>query len=298
MADSIETPITERTEQLSPESVNQEEIVNIGDRETVSMSHTPELDASSDVLSAASPSWLDQTVELISDGGPVVMILLFMSVVAMSIVLYKSWQFFLLKLNARKILNEMMQAYKQGDLKRAINIASGSPNPVTQAMRKVMLARHRKLPESLIREEVQRYGSDALYQLREGFRPLEVIASLAPLLGLLGTVMGMITAFQQLEAAGSKVNPAILSGGIWEALLTTAVGLAVAIPVVVLLNWLERRVDKVAHDMENYVTQIFTLDVSESLENGVEDIQTKVNSNSGVALAYKKVSENDAAALA
>ncbi|HAE01168.1 MAG TPA: flagellar motor protein MotA, partial [Rhodospirillaceae bacterium] len=54
----------------------------------------------------------------------------------------------------------------------------------------------------------------------------------------------MITAFQQLESAGNQVNPAILSGGIWVALLTTAVGLAVAMPVVVILNWLERRVDR------------------------------------------------------
>ena len=119
------------------------------------------------------------------------------------------------------------------------------------------------MPEAKIREELLRYGGDVLENLRGSFRILEVIASLAPLLGLFGTVLGMIEAFRQLEAAGNQVNPAILSGGIWQALLTTAVGLAVAIPVVAILNWLERRVDGLAHEMDNLVTQLFTEDLSE-----------------------------------
>jgi biopolymer transport protein ExbB len=117
----------------------------------------------------------------------------------------------------------------------------------------------------MIREEVMRYGGDVLQSMRGWFRPLEVVASLAPLLGLFGTVLGMISAFQQLEAAGNQVNPAILSGGIWVALLTTAAGLAVAMPVVVILNWLERRVDRLAHEMDDCVTQIFTQDLSVDL---------------------------------
>lgn len=117
----------------------------------------------------------------------------------------------------------------------------------------------------MVREEVLLYGGDVLQSLRAWLRPLEVIASLAPLLGLFGTVLGMITTFQQLEAAGNQVNPAILSGGLWVALLTTAVGLAVAMPVVVILNWLERQVDHLAHEIENAVTRIFTEDLSEDL---------------------------------
>ena len=114
-----------------------------------------------------------------------------------------------------------------------------------------------------MREEALRFGGDALESLRAGFRPLEVIASLAPLLGLFGTVLGMIEAFHQLELAGSEVDPAILSGGIWEALLTTAVGLAVAIPVVAALSWMERRVERLAHQMTSITTSVFTVDLSE-----------------------------------
>jgi biopolymer transport protein ExbB len=78
-------------------------------------------------------------------------------------------------------------------------------------------------------------------------------------------VLGMIEAFRQLEAAGTRVNPSLLAGGIWEALLTTAVGLAVAIPAVAALNWLERVVERTAHDMDSAITGVFTQDLSTSV---------------------------------
>ena len=82
-------------------------------------------------------------------------------------------------------------------------------------------------------------------------RGLEVIASLSPLLGLLGTVLGMIKAFVRLESAGTKVDPAILAGGIWEALLTTAFGLSVAIPALAAFYILEGQVENVRAQMKD-----------------------------------------------
>jgi len=74
-------------------------------------------------------------------------------------------------------------------------------------------------------------------------RLLDSVAQLAPLLGLFGTVLGMIEAFQSLQQAGSQVDPSLLAGGIWVALLTTAVGLAVAMPTSLVLSWFESRMD-------------------------------------------------------
>ena len=115
------------------------------------------------------------------------------------------------------------------------------------------------------------YGGDMLESLRSHLRPLEVIASLAPLLGLLGTVLGMIEAFRDLEQAGSQVDPAVLSGGIWQALLTTAIGLAVAMPVIVALNWLERAIDRCAHEMDSVVTRVFTVDLARTSNVSLSD---------------------------
>ena len=205
-----------------------------------------------------------RALDWIDIGGPVVVVLLAMSVVALTVVLAKLWQFGAARLGDLRPAREALRLYQAGHTDGALALLSGSSaNPAVEALARAIRGRRRGIPETMVREEVMRYGGDALESLRTGFRPLEVIASLAPLLGLFGTVLGMIEAFHQLELAGSRVDPAVLSGGIWEALLTTAVGLGVAIPVVLILNWLEGRVDRFAHEMGSIVTRVFTVDLSE-----------------------------------
>ena len=214
---------------------------------------------------------LGRAGEMIDAGGPVVVILGFMSVIALAILFLKLWQFGRLRLGDRRTSREMLRLYRSGRSGDALALASRTRNPVAHVLALAIRGQQRSdLTESQVREEVLRVGTDLLETLRTYFRPLEVIASLAPLLGLFGTVLGMISAFQQLEQAGNQVNPAILSGGIWEALLTTAVGLAVAIPVVVVVNWLERKVDRLALDMQSAVTQVFTFDLAEAGEAAEE----------------------------
>ncbi|MEX0922437.1 MAG: MotA/TolQ/ExbB proton channel family protein [Rhodovibrionaceae bacterium] len=200
--------------------------------------------------------------ELLQAGGPVVAILLVLSILALAIVLIKLWQFRAARVGARRHARQALRLWQEGRAEEAQQLADRARGPLAQAMARAMRGQRRGLPEARVRDEVLRYGGEALSALRAWFRPLEVIASLAPLLGLFGTVLGMIDAFRQLEAAGNQVNPAILSGGIWVALLTTAVGLAVAIPVVAVLNWLERRVERLAEEMDSLVTQVFTEDLS------------------------------------
>ena len=202
-----------------------------------------------------------KSTALLTLGGPVVAILLGLSVIALTIIIAKLWQFSRMRVRDRRTARAALNIYQGGNIEAAIGMAHRSPNPAAQVMACAIESRARNLPEATIREELMRLGSEQLENMRSYFRPLEVIASLAPLLGLFGTVLGMIEAFQDLQQAGSQVDPAILSGGIWQALLTTAVGLAVAMPVIIVLNWFERRVDRVAHEMDSIVTQVFTADV-------------------------------------
>jgi biopolymer transport protein ExbB len=211
---------------------------------------------------------MDAMLAFLDAGGPVVIILLFLSVAATAIVLVKLWQFHAMRIGDRKGVAAALRHYRMGHETQALILVGNARNPILALMGLAIRGGHRGLGESVVREEVMRRGAEILEELRSWMRPLEVIASLAPLLGLFGTVLGMIEAFRNLADAGSRVDPSILSGGIWEALLTTAVGLGVAIPVVALLNWLERRIDRLAHDMENAVTLIFTVDLTESPEAG------------------------------
>lgn len=196
-------------------------------------------------------------------GGPVVVILLGCSVVALAIVLMKLWQFHAARLGRRRSAQQAVALLRQGRAAEALGLLAGRRDPLAEVLARAIHGRQRRdLPEATVREEVLRSGNEVIENLRSHLSALEVIGGIAPLLGLFGTVLGMIEAFRQLAEAGSKVNPAVLSGGIWEALLTTAVGLAVAIPVMVFHNWFERRVERTAHDMENLVTQVFTQDLA------------------------------------
>ena len=97
---------------------------------------------------------------------------------------------------------------------------------------------------------------EQLESFRSGLRLLELTAAVAPLIGLLGTVFGMIEAFQQLENAGSRVDPAALSGGIWEALVTTAAGLVVAIPALAAWHGFDRVLERARHTMADRLTRL------------------------------------------
>ena len=101
-----------------------------------------------------------------------------------------------------------------------------------------------------------------MYVYSSNLNSLQVIATIAPLLGLLGTVFGMIEAFQQMEMAGKNVDPSVLSGGIWEALLTTAVGLSVAIPIVVFESYFRNIVETFKNNIESAVTKVLTSQIN------------------------------------
>lgn len=205
-------------------------------------------------------------LDLFEVGGPVVMILVALSVIALTITFVKIWQFRTLKADPATV-NKAIQLHRSSRSHDALSLLQGSNHPVANTVAVAINGTLTPtLSEALVREEVFRFGSEKIEQLKLQFRTLEVIASISPLLGLFGTVLGMIQAFRQLALAGSQVDPAILSDGIWVALLTTAVGLAVAIPVVIILNWLERIVERTSHAMENAVTQVFTLDLTSSSE--------------------------------
>lgn len=115
-----------------------------------------------------------------------------------------------------------------------------------------------RVDEAVVKEEIERMSIAKLSELRSLLPALEVIGTLSPLLGLLGTVLGMINAFQAMEVAGNQVDPSVLAGGIWQALLTTALGLAIAIPVLAAFNWMDRKIQRTAVLINDTVTQLFT----------------------------------------
>ena len=177
-------------------------------------------------------------------GGPVVAILLVLSVFALALAMIKLIQFWRERVGSHDRARRAMHLWFHGVYGEARQLADADPSAVGAALSTAMrLSASRNVPKAIVEDEVARVATGRLHELQRGFRALDAIAQIAPLLGLFGTVLGMIEAFRQLQGAGSAVDPSLLAGGIWVALLTTAAGLAVAMPVSLVLTWFETRVE-------------------------------------------------------
>jgi biopolymer transport protein ExbB len=175
-------------------------------------------------------------VEMLIKGGPALWAIAFLSVLTVAIGLWRVFDLARMGVWARR-------PGRRPQDRVAETAQSARANPA--------------LDQEMAVNEVTRIAKREVAELRRGTRPLELIATIAPLIGLLGTVLGMIQAFQALQEAGSAVDPSILAGGIWEALLTTAAGMAVAIPASVLLSWIESIAEREQAQMEDVTVQVF-----------------------------------------
>ena len=193
--------------------------------------------------------------EFMTRGGPALWVIGALSVVTVALILWKLWH--LLRLGAwrRGPAERAASAAQAGDMTGAAQVLGQRRDVRSQVARTALSAR--ALPDrEARREEVMRVARAALADVQTGNRALDLISTIAPLVGLLGTVLGMIEAFQALQETGAAADAAALAGGIWEALLTTAAGMAVAIPAAVALSWFEGLADRIAADMEDQSLRI------------------------------------------
>lgn len=193
---------------------------------------------------------LESLRQIAALGGPVVVILLFISVVTLAAILYKLWQFSAAGVGRHKALQVSVAAWDSGDRMAAVTALKKSKSYLVPVVEMAFAAG----PDDAKR--LQAEAEVRFARLEGGFRLLDSVAQLAPLLGLFGTVLGMIEAFQSLQDAGSQVDPSLLAGGIWVALLTTAVGLAVAMPTAMVLSWFEGRMDAERVTADRAITSI------------------------------------------
>jgi biopolymer transport protein ExbB len=198
--------------------------------------------------------------DLLTRGGPVIWAIAALSVLTLALIFWKLYRLSTLGAwSGGHVTTEAITLWQQGDGAGALSLLTARRS-VRARLAHAAMSAHRDvgLSDEAAREETARIARTMLAELRAGLRPLDLIVTIAPLLGLLGTVLGMIAAFQALQEAGGQTDPATLAGGIWEALLTTAAGMAVAIPAAAALTWFDSIADRVQADMEGDATRIFT----------------------------------------
>lgn len=203
--------------------------------------------------------------EIFDKGGVVVTILFVYSVIALAIVLERYLHFLRMGRLPTGFSDGLQKALQDGGLKQLID---GIHGPEAAVIKGLLHAQQQGIND-LIRVAT-RIGSRELQRMERGFRTLGLLGDTAPLLGLFGTIIGMIKAFMIIEQVGGKVDAQALAGGIWEAMITTGVGLAVALPILFLLHWLEGLAERRTHSMQ-YFTSLMLESTPHKGETAVTD---------------------------
>lgn len=206
---------------------------------------------------------MSELVATLMRGGPIIGILGLLSVVSLALIVAKIVELRGAMGGARE-RDAALDAWQAGDRDRALSAVEGTTSPVNRILAAAMAGLGAGRPRDRLEAELEWRGNQALDHLGRHIRTLELVGMISPLLGLLGTVLGMIQAFQELALAEGAANASILAGGIWQALLTTAAGLVVAIPAAVAASLLGTRVERVGTAMEVAVGRLMSLETGEA----------------------------------
>jgi biopolymer transport protein ExbB len=199
----------------------------------------------------------------VANGGPVLWVILFASAVAVLVFIERFLHCHRAQINSTEFLNGVRNVLKRDNIVEALSICDATPGPVARLVKTAIL--NRDHGRDRVRESLEEAGLAEVPRLEEKLNLLATIAQLAPLLGLLGTVLGFIKTFMLMQKAGLHAHFSLLSDGIWQALICAAAGLAVAIPAHAAYNYLVSRVNSIVLDMERAATEIVNI-VTEGLK--------------------------------
>jgi biopolymer transport protein ExbB len=194
---------------------------------------------------------------LLKHGGLMMWLLLLASAVAIAVFLERFLHYHRAQINSNEFINGVKNVVRRDNIVEAISICEATPGPVARLVKTAILARDRG--REGVREALEEAGLLEVPRLEEKLNLLATIAQITPLMGLLGTVLGFIQVFRTLQNQTTYPNVADLSGGVWEALICTALGLAIAIPCYAGYNYLVSRVNAIVLDMEKAATEILNI---------------------------------------
>jgi biopolymer transport protein ExbB len=194
---------------------------------------------------------------LLFAGGPVMWLLLLVSAVAMAVFIERLLHYHRAQINSPEFLNGVRNVLKRENVVEALSICEATPGPVPRLVKTAILNYERG--RDGVREALEEAGLLEVPRLEEKLNLLATIAQIAPLMGLLGTVLGFMQIFRQIIDKGLNANQSDLAGGVWQALVCTAFGLAIAIPSYAGYNYLVSRVNSIVLDMEKASTEILNI---------------------------------------
>ena len=194
---------------------------------------------------------------LLANGGPMLWFILLTGAVGIAVFTERLFHLHRAQINSTEFLNGVRTVLKRDNIVEAISICDATPGPVARLVKTAIL--NRTQSRERLKESLEEAGLAEVPRLEERLNLLATITHIAPLLGLLGTVLGFVRVFMGMQGAGLYANVGSLSEGIWQALIATAAGLTVAIPGHASYNYLVSRVNHIVLDMERAASEIVNI---------------------------------------
>ncbi len=195
--------------------------------------------------------------EFLQKGGPLMWLLVAASIVTVAVFLERAFYLHRVSVRVGEILRGLANLVRIGNFSEAITECAATPGPIGRVMHAVMIRHTLDRPE--LKDIAQDAGQLEVPRLERNLGLLVAIVYAAPLIGLLGTVIGLIQAFAAISAQGGYATAAEIAGGVYQSLLTTAAGLALAVPALLAYQYLSYRVNELIHDMERAGIEVVTL---------------------------------------
>lgn len=196
--------------------------------------------------------------ELLAKGGVVMALLLMLSVYVTAVVFFKLYQFIGTGIGDKHFVREVLEHTQDKNMPEAMRVAGNARTPIAKLLfSQMQWLSDKHFSREVVEKRVASEGALLIRPYESYLRGLEMTANISPLLGLLGTIMGMIAAFSTIEEAGARIEPAMLAGGIWEALLTTVAGLAVGIFALAAHYVVDGRVERLRLLMQDVTEAVF-----------------------------------------
>lgn len=205
-------------------------------------------------------------------GGWLMWPILVCSIIGLAVVIDRYTVLRKTRINVPAFMVRIRGMIKKKDISGAISHCMQEKSPVANIVRKGL--KKYKLGHTRVKEAIENAGRQEVSKLEKGLTILATVAGVAPLLGFLGTVTGMIQAFMTIEDLAGAANPSDLAGGIWEALTTTAFGLIVGIPALAFYNYFLSSVKRTVEDMETVANDV--IDVIQDESTDISDIDDEI----------------------
>lgn len=196
-------------------------------------------------------------LDLYLKGGAFMHPILLASVIALALAIERGWFFWQMQSEMQKAFEALSERLRTGDKEGATRMAEKIAGPIGVVLKEGL--KHQDDGPEMVQEAMAIRGEEVLQTVRQGIPLLALIASVSTMLGLLGTVVGLVEAFQKVAEMQERVSPALLASGIWAALITTVGGLFVAIPTLIAHHFFQGRVAHLAFQIEHYGSELLLL---------------------------------------